>query len=179
MIVERLERPLRSVVDLQALAQHARAVDDDGYFLPELQRFADAAVREAEDLAQIALLSQAVRVTLEGWPRTHALPLPIGPLLDWDSVTVTADGQPFEDFTTMTGTRPELRFTGQRPCGRIVIEYVAGYGETAEAIPEDLRLAVMDQAACYFDARGAVDLKTQALSPHFARIIGRQRGVRL
>lgn len=179
MIIERLERPLGNVVDLQALAQHARVDPNDPGSLPELQRFADAAVCEAEDLAQIALRSQAVRVTLDGWPRTHSLPLPIGPLLDWDSVTVTADGQPFEDFTTMTGTRPTLRFTGQRPCGQIVIEYVAGYGETAEAIPEDLRLAVMDQAACYYDARGAVDQKTQALSPHFARIIGRRRGVRL
>ena len=178
MIIERLERPLNNAIDLRDLQLHSRT-DGMDEVLPELQRFASAATREAEDLAQIALLLQAVRVTLDGWPRTHCLPLPIGPLMDSDSVTVTADGQPFEDFTTTTGARPELRVTGPRPCGRIVIEYVAGYGETSDTIPEDLRLAVMDQAACYFDARGAGDPKMQAQSPHFARIIGRRRGVRL
>lgn len=177
MIVERLERPLALLIGLEDLKRFAR-VDGMDEFDMELARMAHAAVREAEDLAEIALLSQAVRVTLDGWPRTYSFRLPIGPLLDWDRVTVTADGQPFSDFTTTTGTRPELRATGPRPCGRVVIEYVAGYGETAETVPEDLRHAVMDQALAYFEARGPGDPKAQALSPHFARIIGRRRGVR-
>lgn len=176
MIVERLERPLSDIVSLQDVKDHARVsgTEDDR----SIERMTQAAVREAEDFAQIALRSQAVRVTLDCWPRGHSFRLPISPLLDWESVTVTADSEPFEDFSTLTGHRPELRISGARPCGQIVIEYVAGYGETAEAIPEDLILAVMDQAAAYYDARGPGDPKAQAQSPHFARIIGRYRGVR-
>lgn len=176
MIIERLERPLNVIVHLDDVKDHARISGDDDDMA--IQRMANAAAREAEDFAQIALLSQAVRVTLEAWPRGHSFRLPISPLLDWESVTVTADGEPFEDFSTLTGHRPELRITAARPCGQIVIEYVAGYGERAEDIPEDLRLAVMDQAAAYYDARGPGDPRAQAQSPHFARIIGRYRGVR-
>lgn len=175
MIIERLERPLGAVVDLDELKSLARVEYDEEDWL--LSQMGHAAAREAEDLAEIALLSQAVRVTLDGWPRTHSFRLPIGPLLDWTSVTVTADGQPFEAFSTTTGTRPELRATA-RPSGRIVIEYVAGYGETRQTIPEDLLHAITDQALAYFEARGPGDPKQQAQSPHFARIIGRRRGVR-
>lgn len=178
MIVQRLERPLSNVLSLQDLALHTRT-DGMDEVLPELQRFALAAVCEAEDLAQIALLSQAVRVTLDAWPRGNCLRLPIGPLLDWDSVSVSAGGVDFEDFTTTTGMRPELRLVGARPLGQVVIEYFAGFSEEGENIPEDLRLAIMDQAAAYFDARGPGNPKAQALSPHFARIIGRYRGVRV
>ena len=178
MIVQRLENPLSGIVDLEALAAHTRTDGHDD-FLPELERFAAAAVREAEDLGQIALRSQAVRVILDAWPSGHSFRLPIGPLLDGESVTITADDQPFDSFSTITGQRPALRLSAARPCGQIVIEYVAGYGEDAESIPEDLRLAIMDQAAAYFDARGASDPKRQTQSPHFARIIGRYRGVRL
>ncbi|MFV0299896.1 MAG: capsid cement protein [Paracoccus sp. (in: a-proteobacteria)] len=167
MIVERLNRPMGGAVTLADVALHARA--DSVEFLPELQRFADAAALEAEDLAQIALRSQAIRVTLEVWPRCLSVRLPIGPLLDWSSVIVTVDSQPFGDFSVVTGLRPELRVTA-RPSSPIIINYTAGYGDTPETIPEDLRLAVMDQAACYFDARGPVDVKTRAQSPHFARI---------
>lgn len=176
MIVERLERPLSGVVDLTTGKDHARISGDDDD--SGMQHMLMAAVREAEDQAQIALRSQAVRVTLEAWPRCHTFRLPIVPMLDLDSVTVTADGLPFEDFATITGQRPELRLTGARPVGQIVVEYVAGFGDQPDDMPHDLRLAIMDQAACYYDARGPADRRVQAFSPHFARIIARYRGVR-
>ncbi|MFV0411252.1 MAG: hypothetical protein ACK5LJ_16590 [Paracoccus sp. (in: a-proteobacteria)] len=181
MIVERVNRPVGQVVTIDELGWHTRtggpAEMGENPHWPELERFADAAGLEAEDSAQIALLTQRVRVTLEAWPRALTLSLPIAPLLDFASVTVSADGKPFEDFGVMTGLRPALRFNA-RPVGLVVIEYSAGFGDTAEAVPKDLRLAIMDQVACYFDARGVVDVKARTQSPHFARIIGRYRGVR-
>lgn len=177
MIVERLNRAEGATVDIDYVKGHTRVDGDDDN--AALQRMADAAALEAEDLAQIALLSQTVRVTLDGWPRGHSFRLPIGPLLDWSTVEVTADGEAFEGFSVMTGQRPQVRLSGPRPCGQIVIEYVAGYGEAPQDIPEDLVLAIMDQAAAYYDARGPGDPKRQAQSPHFARIIGRYRGVRI
>lgn len=178
MIVQRLERPLNAVIALPDLKAHVRVLADE--FDHELTAMAATAVAEAEDFAQLALLSQALRVTLTEWPLGPVLALPIGPMLDAGSVTVTVtvNGAAFEGFTALTGPRPALILTAPRPCGPVMVEYIAGYGETAAAIPEDLRHAVMDQAAAYFDARGSVDAKRVSLSPHFARILGRYRGVR-
>lgn len=178
MNVQRLDRTPWSLVELQDLRDHAR-VDPNGYDDVALYRMFIAATLEAEDYGQLALFPQTVRVTLDAWPRGHSFRLPIGPLLDWDSVSVTADGQPFEDFNTMTGARPELRLTAARPCGQIVIEYASGYEYQRHKIPADLAIAVMDQALAFYDARGPGDPKVQALSPHFSRIVGRYRGVRV
>lgn len=182
MNVERLERPVSGIVSISEMGWHTRTGGPeemgDNYFRPELERFARSAVIEAEDYGQIALLNQTIRVSLPCWPRTTSFSLPIAPLLDWSTVTVTADGEAFDDFAVMTGQRPALRLSGARPQGEIVISYVAGHGETAEDIPEDLRLAVLDQVACHFTMRGSATPKQQALSPHFTRILGRYRGVR-
>lgn len=177
MIVQRLETPLAAIADMDELRTHARVDPGDDSMDRELDRMAFAAVREAEDIAQIALLAQRVRVTLDSWPRASTLPLPIGPLIDWSTVEVTADGEPFEGFSVLTGLHPAVRLTEARPCGGVVIDYVAGWPDVT-SIPEDLRLAVLDQAAAFYDARGPGDPRVQARSPHFARIIGRYRRVR-
>lgn len=177
MIVQRLERPAWAAVDFEELKAHVR-VDGD-HDDRQLLRMCLAASREAEDLAQIALRFQAVRVTLDAWPRGHSFRLPIGPMLDWDGLSVSADGEPFEAFSILTGQYPVLRLDGARPCGRIVIEYVAGYGETYGSVPSDLVLAITDQAAAYYDERGGGDPKRAARSPQFARVVGRYRGVRI
>lgn len=179
MIVQRLEAPLSQVVDLDALRRHVRTDPGDGDIDQELDLMAHAAVREAEDFAQIALRSQAIRVTLEAWPGDPLFRLPIGPLTSEDRLSVEIDGQPFETFAVLTGLRPALRLDRTPPAGRVVIEYLAGWGEHAASIPEDLHLAVLDQAAAFFDARGPGDGKTVARSPHFTRIVGRYRKVRL
>lgn len=183
MIIERLDRPMNPIVTLEELGWHTRtggpAEMGDNYFAPELLRFAVAAAREAEDYGQIALLSQTIRVVLPSWPRALTLNLPITPLLDWSSLTVTAGGEAFDSFAVTTGHRPALRLTGARPAGEVVIDYRAGFCDQAHDVPEDLRHALLDQVAAYWSARGAVDGKAVTLSPHFARIIGRYRGVRV
>lgn len=174
MIVQRLDAPPRDVVDLQELLDHARLDRDDEWAISQMAR---AAAREAEDLAQIALLNQTIRVTLKCCPRASTVPLPIAPLLDWSTVKITAGGAAFDDFSVTTGLRPAIRLTAARPSGGMVIEYVAGWGEGPSSIPEDLRHAVLDQAVAFYDARGAGDPKTVARSPQFARIVGRYRRV--
>lgn len=59
----------------------------------------------------------------------------------------------------MIGRRPPLRLAGPRPTGQAIIEYQAGFGNHPEDIPEDLRHALPDHIAAYYDARGAVDQK--------------------
>lgn len=176
MITERLERPAAGILSLAEVKNHVRFDGDDDD--PAFARMMTSAILEAEDYASIAFRDQAVRITLKAWPRVHCLTLPIGPLLDASTVSVTVAGDEFEGFSIQTGQRPVLHLSGPCPAGAVVIEYIAGFGETGAEVPEDLRHALIDQIAAYYDARGAVDRNTVTLSPHFARIVGRYRGVR-
>lgn len=176
MNVERLSRSSLPAVDLTEAKNHAR-VDGD-FEDADFARMIDTATREAEDYAQIALLAQNIRLLLSRWPRGHVR-LPIVPILDRNSISVTINTQPWPDvLLSSDGSRPLLIMCGNPPPGVFVIEYRAGFGDQPEDIPADLRHALLDQIATYYDARGAVDGKTATLSPHFARIVGRYRGVR-
>lgn len=141
-------------------------------------RMIEAVGREAEDYAQIALLDQTIRILLPRWPRGHVR-LPIVPILDRASISVTVNTQPWPDVALDGGTRPLLMICGNPPPGVVVIEYRAGFGSMPEAIPADIVQAMLDQVAVYYDTRGAVDAKAVTISPQFARILGRYRGVGL
>jgi uncharacterized phiE125 gp8 family phage protein len=135
-----------------------------------------------EKFAQLALLNQTIRVTLDCWPRAARFDLPVSPLLDAMAVTITADGEAFDAFGVTTGLRPAVRYQDERPGGEIVIEYTAGFGETPDDIPGDLQHAIMDQVSCAFDTSGALDPKITgaiAMSPQMARIAARYRRVAL
>ncbi|MBW6506725.1 MAG: hypothetical protein K0B00_08260 [Rhodobacteraceae bacterium] len=174
MIVQRLTQSAEVPFDQANLAEHCRVNTEDA---PELIRHGIAAASELEQYAQIALLDQTIRVTLERWPRCQMLELPIVPVLDALSVTMTADGAAFESFGVITGMRPAIRLGDVRPCGQIVIEYLAGFGEAATDVPPDLVHAILDQATALFDLRGAGDGKGNGMSPHMARVAARYRRV--
>lgn len=175
MIVERLN-PLNIMpFDATKLATHCR-VDTAGQ--AEVTDHGKVAAAELEQVAQLALFNQTIRVTLDGWTRAATLPLPISPLLDPLSVTVKVDGQVFTGFAVVTGRRPSLRLTDSLPsCEVVVIEYLAGFGDELAELPADLIHAIMDQASAYYDARGIGDGKTNGMSPHMARIAARYRRV--
>lgn len=177
MIVERLDFPQEMVTTLEALRAHLRTSGDEE-FDPEITLMAEAAALEAERFGELALLSQRIRVILDRCWCGQNMPLPIIPLLDAASVTVTADGSPILGFTVSTGLRPAIRLDEAPPEGRVVIEYLAGWPASA-LVPVDLRLAIMDQALAFFDERGGTDPKMGAQSPQFARIVGRYRRVAL
>lgn len=176
MIVERLNRSNDDPFDIEALLLHARLDEHDG---PQLiSQLARAAALEAEAQGQLAILSQTIRITLDEWPAGDSLRLPIFPVLDASQVTVTGNGEPFEGFGVHIGYRPRMVLLHGRPSGPVVIEYQAGFGADARSIPDDLSQAIMDQAAASFHVVGLGD-RRDAVSPHFARIVGRYRGVRL
>jgi uncharacterized phiE125 gp8 family phage protein len=175
MIVERLTHPTVLPFVLPLLKDHCRV--DSGDFDVELTGHGKAAAAELEAYAQLALIDQTIRVTLDAWPRPDTFGLPVAPVIDALSVTITADGLPYADFAVITGLRPAVRLMGARPCGVIVISYEAGFGPAQADIPADLVTAIMDQAAAFFDQRGLGDGKTNGMSPHMARIAARYRRV--
>lgn len=177
MIIERITQPTGLPFIQSTLADHCRLTDPS--MIQEASTHARAAASELQHYAQLALLDQTIRVTLDAWPRSSWFDLPIAPLLDVLTVTITVDGVPFNDFGIVAGLRPALHLTAAKPCGLIVIEYEAGFGASAGAVPPDLVHAIIDQAAALFDARGAGDGKSNGMSPHMARIAARYRRVAL
>lgn len=142
----------------------------------------ETAAAELEQFAQIALLTQTIRVTIFNPSREHGLRLPIGPVSFDHMPTVTIDGAPFIGFDFEGGNRPYIRWLASYDNltpDRITIEYQAGFGATASDIPADLAQAIMDQAALHYDGRSPMDAKSLTTSPHMARIGARYRGVQV
>jgi len=161
------------------LKTHLRVDHDDEDLA--IQNIGLAAAADVESFAQIALLSQLIRVNIfEPAIGCHGIKLPIGPVLDAASVAITVDGEAFTGFEVATGGRPFVTWKASYADlvpSRLGIEYTAGFGAAASNIPADLRLAIMDQAAAIYDGRSPSDAKTLATSPHMARIGARYRGV--
>lgn len=181
MHVQRFGLPSAAGASLAEAREHLRIdhTEDDA----ALDVMLTAATRDLEQYAGIALLTQTIRVRiLSGWPMTHVIHLPIGPVQDGASATVLADGVAFDGFNLWPGNRGRLvlreKLTAALASAELVIEYPAGFGG-AEDVPDDLRHAVLDQVAALYDARGTGDPKTIAMSPHAVRIAARYRGVRL
>lgn len=155
---------------LASLKERARVSDTDTDLA--LSVLMDAATEEIEAAADIALMRQTIIVELDA---DAAMPfaLPIGPLAR--NAAVTLDGLPLID-AAVPGLRPVLYVPDWQP-GPHVVTYDAGWDST-EALPADLRLAVVDQAAFLFDARGLTEHR-QGLTPAAARAVARYKRVRL
>lgn len=138
MIVQRTPIAEGCPFDLETVAVHCRADMVD--LLSEVGAIASAAALEFESYTQTALLLQTVQVTIEGRVQRSMMALPVAPLADPVSVSITVDGLPFDDFAVIAGLRPALHFSACKPCGLVVIEYQAGFGETHADVPEVIRL---------------------------------------
>lgn len=175
--VERLTKPATPAFFEVEVATHCRA---EGPLELEAAQLADAAAAELEARFNVALITQTIRETRPEWPAGGEWWLSIVPVMAGAAVTVTVDGEPFEDFRLLPGTRPRLALTGDHaPEGELVATYEAGFGETTEDVPADLRLAIADQAAVLMDNRGAPDHRALTFSPAMARAAARLRRVAL
>lgn len=165
---------------LDNLKLHLRVSDDAED--TAIQNIGETAAAEIEQFAQIALLTQTVRVTIFRPTDSGGLSLPIGPVADEDVPTVTIDGEAFTAFDFIGGNRPYIRWLAEYDNlehSRVTIEYQAGFGATASDVPSDLAQALMDQAALHYDGRSPMEAKSLTTSPHMARVGARYRGVQV
>jgi uncharacterized phiE125 gp8 family phage protein len=165
---------------LDDLKLHLRVPDDAEN--TAVQNIGLTAAAEIEQFAQIALLTQTIRVTIFNPAQEYGLSLPIGPVADDDLPTVTIDGEAFTAFDFVGGNRPYIRWLASYydlTPSRIIIEYQAGFGAGASDVPPDLAQALMDQAALHYDGRSPMDAKSLTTSPHMARVGARYRGVQV
>jgi uncharacterized phiE125 gp8 family phage protein len=180
MLVHRAPAGAALPFDLDDLKLHLRVSDDSEN--DAIQCIGQTAAAEIEQFAQIALLSQTIAVTVFNPSRESGLCLPIGPVSDGDTPTITIDGEAFTAFDFVSGNRPyvwwHVDFHALTP-ERLDIEYQAGFGDAASDIPQDLAQALRDQAALHYDGRSPMDAKSLTTSPHMARIGARYRGVQV
>lgn len=179
MLVHRAATTTNVPFSLAALKGYLRvdSSDDDA----TISSIGMTAAADIEHFSQLALLTQTVRVTIfDPVPCETGLGLPVGPVADDATITITIDGVAFTDFEFCGGTRPYIRWMAAwydlRP-QRLVVVYEAGFGATQASIPSDLATAVMDQAALIYDGRSPIEGKAASASPHMARIGARYRGV--
>ncbi|MGC9448578.1 head-tail connector protein [Cereibacter johrii] len=179
MLVHRQSITDVAAVGLEEVKLHCCVSHPDEDASLEIMR--DTAVSDVEQFGSLALLHQAVRVMLfDPSLMDRFFRLPVVPAFDPSTVVVTVDGEAFADFEFFSGNRPMIVWgeSFRRCCpARVMVEYLAGFGSTPDAVPGDLRQAVKDQVATMYDGRGPSDGKTLATSPHLARIGARYRGV--
>ncbi len=185
MYIERLTRP-EPVADIAALRSHLRISGDHDD--ADLTAMHAAVAHELEDAAEIALIWHEVKLTLDRWPDSNRVRLPIGPVLGaYPPFTVTADGDEIS-ADLIPGQRPVIILPDPPPGARhaqIVILYRAGWGEAESDLPPDIRHALRDQVGALYDWRAATphEIKAPAargsagLCYAMARVIGRYRGV--
>lgn len=173
--------PETPAVDVADAAEHARVWEADE--TDALAALALTATLELEAQASLALLTRDVELRLTGWPASGAIWLPIGPVQDGATATVTANGEPVIGAELLPGRQGELRLEPEMAAllaaAEIVVTYPAGYGATPADVPADLRHAVLDQVAHLYDARGAVDARRAMAAPAFLRVAARHRGARI
>jgi uncharacterized phiE125 gp8 family phage protein len=125
----------------------------------------EAARLAVEAAARRVLVESRWRVALDAWPAGRIVSLPLSPLIAVDAVQVRDAAGALQDVAAsayridpasdparvlVATSAPE---PGVAP-GGIVIDFRAGFGPTADAVPEPLRHAVRLLVARWFEHRG-------------------------
>ena len=126
-----------------------------------------SARKVVEQITRRALIHQTWKLFLDGFPTRDSIELPYPPLAEVVSVDYyDANGElqtldPALDQTDNRSTPGEivLSATGAWPAvesdkvNAVQVEYIAGYGATAAAVPEPIRLAIIHLASHWFENR--------------------------
>lgn len=164
--------------------------DEDSF----IQTLIAAARLHTESVTGRAMISQSWRVVLDAWPEDRRVDLPLAPLrslteiraYDEDGIATTLT---LAEFLPETGPAPAAicvpaRVSGMsalRAANGIEIDYVAGYGDSATSVPQDLKHAVLTLVGYWFEHRDAVIVAGSGavVPPGFDRLITPYRAVRL
>jgi uncharacterized phiE125 gp8 family phage protein len=137
-----------------------------------------AARQWVEQYTRRALITQTWRLWLDAPPDARSINLPHSPVLtvnslqyfdEADAATVWSIGNYFVDLASQPA-RLALRNGAVWPLpirstNGLMIEYSAGYGATAAAVPEALKLAIKQIAAHWYEQRGDAVTAGIALVP--------------
>ncbi|RMH39762.1 MAG: hypothetical protein D6688_13615 [Alphaproteobacteria bacterium] len=150
------------VADLSAYLRLSSGFPDDGSEDARLQALLAAAVETIEARLSLVLLERRFRWRTERWSNPASVVLPVAPVRQVDSVTMTdADGasnavDPALWRLVPDDRTPRLQARGAclppiPPGGMAEVSFPAGFGPTWPDVPVDLRQAVVMLAADWYD----------------------------
>ncbi|MCI1001818.1 phage head-tail connector protein [Ochrobactrum sp. C6C9] len=138
-----------------------------------LERLIKTARELVEAETGLALIDQTWRLRVDRWPRSGRLALfkyPVSAVTE--VVAYRADGTAIsfapEEFELQLGRRPQRLYMAPYPdaptfCG-IEVDFVAGFGATADTVPEVLKQAILSLVAHLYESRAGVDAGSAAVS---------------
>jgi uncharacterized phiE125 gp8 family phage protein len=158
-----LQGPAIEPVPLADMKAYLRLSGDDEDAL--LSRLIAAARLAVESASGCELIAQTWRLSLDRWPRSGVVRLPLKPVLGCLAVRVFADATTSEtldpaDYQLDARSSPARLALSRAPpqpgraASGIEIDIEAGFGAAAADVPANLRQAVALIAARWFERRG-------------------------
>ncbi|WP_305968423.1 MULTISPECIES: head-tail connector protein [unclassified Mameliella] len=192
MLVEETQVP-EAALPIDALRDHlllGSGFTESDLQDPVLISFLRAALAAIEGRTSKALISRGFLMTLDRWSSCEGQRLPVGPVQAVTEVTVV---DAYGAATTIDPGSyrlqkdlfdPKLRPTGTRlpgvpTGGSVEIRFDAGYGAAFNAVPADLRQAVLMLAAHYYEYRSDTALSQGCMPFGVTSLIARYRPVRM
>jgi uncharacterized phiE125 gp8 family phage protein len=127
----------------------------------------------------LALMTQQWRLVLDAWPANAIVKLPVAPVQSITEVrVVNSDGamttMPVSDYSLEATGRPARVVSGDkswplpgRKTGGIQIDFTAGFGNTADAVPSPIRQALLLLIAHWYEHRDPIEIGAPATAvPH-------------
>ncbi|GHC69332.1 head-tail connector protein [Limoniibacter endophyticus] len=184
MIQFRTGEPVGRALTLADLKAHLRLGHDSEDLY--LEGFIDAAIEEVELATGCALVEQPWRLTADDMPRFGQFTFKVWPLRSIETVTIyDRDGNAFSlgaaDWKLSAETRP-ARFVvdgGARKAAAIEIDFIAGFGESAEEMPGLLRQAMLNLCAYWYEHRASLKGEAKGYPDSFVRLVSKFRDRRL
>lgn len=192
MLVEETQVP-EAALPIDALKDHlllGSGFTESDLQDPVLVSFLRAALAAIEGRTSKALISRGFLMALDRWSSCEGQRLPVGPVQAVTEVTVV---DAYGAATTIDPGSyrlqkdlfdPKLRPTGTRlpgvpTGGSVEIRFDAGYGAAFDAVPADLRQAVLMLAAHYYEYRSDTALSQGCMPFGVTSLIARYRPVRM
>lgn len=157
---------------------------------PVLVSFLRAAIAAIEGRTSKALITRGFLVTLDNWTAPDAQRLPVAPVQAItevalvDAIGVATIVDPVVYRLQKDAFDPRLRpiatsLPSVPTSGTVEIRFDAGYGAAFDAVPEDLKQAVLMLAAHYYEYRSDMALSQGCMPFGVTSLIARYRPVRM
>ncbi len=194
MILTEVGAPPVSAVPVRVFAEHLRlgtGFTDDRSEDSILELYLRAAMAAVEARIGRALLARTFTWSVTRWREDSSQGLPISPIRSVDAILIiAADGSETlvsSDAWSVLRDRQRPRLVGRYgrnlpripQNGRAEISLTAGYGETWDEVPADLRQAVFLLAAHYFEHRSATGVDAASMPFGVMMLIEAYRPIRV
>lgn len=150
-----------TIADARAFLRLSTDSEDD-----ILHRLLVTARELVEAETGLALIDQTWRLRVDRWPRSGRLALFRYPVRAVTAVVAyrpdgTAISFSPEEFVLHQGRRPQRVYMAQYPDAAdftgLEVDFLAGFGETPETVPDTLKQAILSLAAHLYESRAGVD----------------------